>query len=105
MFFNTNECFIVYRICKLRKRQPGAGYEETGPYDTSSIVWALGELFFFVFMLFDTNLCLKMSGLRRDGRARAEGMDNGWGSRRVVSRAPGMFLLFLFTISYLLTFY
>ena len=23
MFFNTNKCFIVYRICKLQNRQPG----------------------------------------------------------------------------------
>ena len=75
-----------------------------GPNIARGVIWALSELLFFVFVFLNTNLCLKTCG-RRDGRVRAEGTDNGWGSKHDTSRAPGMFLLFLFTISYLLTFY
>ena len=36
---------------------------------------------------------------KRAHRVRADRFNNGWGSRRNTSRASGMFLLFIFTIS------
>jgi hypothetical protein len=37
---------------------------KTGPNDASGVVWALGELFFFFFVFFNTNYCFLDSNVK-----------------------------------------
>ena len=54
----------------------------------------------FTVMLRNTRTKVEMRIMGPNDAKRVVWANNGWGSRRVASRAPGMFLLFLFTISY-----
>jgi hypothetical protein len=78
VFFDINKGSIIYTGCNLRNREGGG--DEKGPNEARRFVWALGEFFLFIIIVFLILITLTGHNLR-DGE-RDEGCQRRNASQR-----------------------